>query len=92
MGHSRFSFIFQLSYFRSSLLPLASKAAMKIQTLGGNINMDWSRCGNYIAVGNKSDYLVVVDVRTGNQLKKKKFHYEVTESFFYHLLLKSFLS
>jgi WD40 repeat protein len=54
---------------------------MKIQTLGGNINMDWSPCGNYLAVGNKSDYVVVVDVRTGNQLKKKKFHYEVSNSF-----------
>jgi WD40 repeat protein len=57
----------------------ASKASMKIQTLGGNINMDWSPCGNYIVVGNKSDYLVVLDVRTGNQIRKKKFLYEVSQ-------------
>lgn len=41
--------------------------------------MDWSPCGSYIAVGNKSDHLVVLDVRTGNQFKKKKFSYEVNE-------------
>lgn len=57
----------------------ASRAAQKMSSLGSNINMSWSPCGNYIAVGNKSDNLVVLDVRTGTQCKKQKFLYEVNE-------------
>jgi WD40 repeat protein len=69
----------------------ASKAAMKIQSLGSNINMDWSPCGNYLVLGNKSDYILVLDLRTGNQLKKKKFHYVVSYRplffpYYYHSL------
>ena len=52
---------------------------MKMQSLGSNINMDWSNCGNYIVIGNKTDNICVMDVRTGNICKKKKFHYEVNE-------------
>ncbi len=52
---------------------------MKMQSLGSNINMDWSPCGHYLVVGNKSDNVCVIDVRTGNTVKKKKFHYEVNE-------------
>jgi THO complex subunit 3 len=52
---------------------------MKIPTLGSNLNMSWSPDGNYLAVGNKSDQLLVLDVRTGNQIRRRKFPYEVNE-------------
>lgn len=56
----------------------APKPAFKLSSLGGNINMSWSPSGHYVAMGNKSDYLAVFDVRTATMVKKKKMHYEVT--------------
>mmetsp|Transcript_27530 Transcript_27530/g.60950 ORF Transcript_27530/g.60950 Transcript_27530/m.60950 type:complete len:309 (+) Transcript_27530:156-1082(+) len=56
-----------------------SRAAMKIPTMGNNINVAWSPSGNNIVVGNRNDVLTVIDVRKGQQLTKKKFLYEVNE-------------
>merc|ERR1719487_944750 len=50
-------------------------------TLGSNINMAWSRDGHYLVVGNKSDHLLVLDARTGKQLKKHKYSCEINEMF-----------
>jgi WD40 repeat protein len=50
---------------------------MKLQSLGSNLYLDWSPDGNYIVTGNSTNHVIVWDVRTGNQLKKKKFNYEV---------------
>lgn len=57
----------------------APKAATKLTSLGGNINMAWSPSGNYVAVGNKSDYLSVYDVRTATMVKKRKMRFEVRD-------------
>lgn len=51
---------------------------MKVQTSGGNLNMAWSPDGNYVVVGNKSDNVFVIDVRSGHQVAKRKFAYEVS--------------
>ena len=50
-------------------------ASMKINSLGGNINISWSIDGKYLAVGNKADNLIILEVATGKQLKKYKFNY-----------------
>lgn len=55
----------------------SSKPALKLTTLGGNLNVNWSRDGKYIVVGNKSEYFLVFDAASGAQLRKKKFAHEV---------------
>jgi WD40 repeat protein len=57
---------------------------MKVQSLGSNLNLDWGSAspssdggGHYLVVGNKNDQVLVIDIRTGNQLKKRRFNYEV---------------
>lgn len=47
----------------------------KIMTLGGNINASWSPDGKYLAIGNKSDNVIVYEAVTGKQLKKHRFSY-----------------
>lgn len=58
----------------------ASRATNKISSLGNNLNMAWSPDGNFLAVGNRSDQIVVLDVRTGSTIRKKKFPYEVSNT------------
>lgn len=58
----------------------ASRAASKIPTLGGNLNIAWSPEGKYISVGNSLmslDSLVVVDVELGKWFKRAKFGFEI---------------
>ena len=55
----------------------AARASHKIASQGNNLNMAWSPDGNMLAVGNKSETIVVLDVSTGNTIRKKKFPYEV---------------
>jgi WD40 repeat protein len=55
-----------------------SRATMKLATLGSNLHLAWSRDGNYLVSGSRSDYFLVFDVRTGSLLAKKKFPYEVS--------------
>ena len=50
----------------------ATNVTMKILTLGSNINMSWSPNGKYLAVGNKSDSVIIIEVSTGKQVKKFK--------------------
>lgn len=64
---------------------------MKLQSLGSNLYLDWSPDGNYIVTGNSTNHLIVWDVRTGNQLKKKKFNYEVKLFHFLFLILTNTL-
>jgi len=53
----------------------ASSASAKLISLGSNINASWSPNGKYLAVGNKTDNITVLEVATGKQLKKFKFNY-----------------
>jgi WD40 repeat protein len=46
---------------------------------GENINVTWSRNGQYIALGNRSDYLTIVDVIANKTITNVKFSYEVNE-------------
>lgn len=55
----------------------SSKPAMKLSSMGNNLNTSWSGDGNYIAVGNRNEYFMVFDVRTGTSIRKKKFTHEV---------------
>jgi WD40 repeat protein len=78
---SRF-FQFLISFFKSYFT--GPRAGMKVQSLGSNLNMDWGSPsplsdggGHYLVVGNKNDQVLVIDIRTGNQLKKRRFNYEV---------------
>lgn len=56
-----------------------SAPSSKLVSLGSNINASWSPNGKYLAVGNKTDSIVVLELATGKQLKKFKFNYEVNE-------------
>ena len=47
-------------------------AVLKIPTLGGNIYISWSPDGKYLAVGNKSDNLIIIEVSSLKQIKKYK--------------------
>lgn len=58
----------------------AAKAAVKLPSLGNNLNLAWNNDGSYIVVGNRNDFFVVFDVNTGNQLFKRKFTHEVSQS------------
>lgn len=55
----------------------AAKAAMKLPTQGNNLNVSWSRDGIYLAVGNRNEYFLIFDTRTGALVRKKKFTHEV---------------
>lgn len=55
-----------------------SKPALRLSSLGGNLNLSWSRDGQYLVVGNKSEYFVIFDTKTGMQVHKKKFPHEVS--------------
>lgn len=57
----------------------ATRPTSKLTTLGNNINASWSPDGQYIALGNKSDNLVIMDMKESKLLKKAKFNYEVNE-------------
>ena len=57
----------------------ASKAVSKIPTSGQNINMSWSPNGKNIAVTNRNDNLVILDVAESKQVKPIKFLYEINE-------------
>lgn len=46
---------------------------MSCLSKGNNINASWSPDGKYIAVGNKSDNLVILDVAAQKQAKKTKY-------------------
>ena len=59
-----------------------SKSPQIIETSGENINITWSPCGNYIAFGNKDDWLAVADARKGKATTKVKFNSEVNEFIF----------
>lgn len=48
-------------------------------TKGENINITWSRDGNYIAVGNKEDLITFIDVRAGKIRQEVPFRFEVNE-------------
>lgn len=50
-----------------------------MQTAGQNLNMIWSPNGEYIAVGNRMDNLMVLDVTASKQFKKVTFGYEINE-------------
>ena len=49
-----------------------TSAVLKIPTLGGNINISWSPDGKYLAVGNKADNLIIIEVSSLKQIKKYK--------------------
>lgn len=55
------------------------KRTQSIATPGENINITWSPDGRYIAVGNKEDYVSMIDTRTWKIKTKQKFPYEVNE-------------
>jgi dipeptidyl aminopeptidase/acylaminoacyl peptidase len=57
----------------------AAKAAMKLPTQGNNLNVSWSRDGIYLAVGNRNEYFLIFDTRTGALVRKKKFTHEMNE-------------
>lgn len=57
----------------------APKPAMRLTSLGHNLNLAWSGDGKYIAAANKSDNLAIFDTTTGTQLTSVKFTYEVNE-------------
>ena len=64
----------------------AGKQLQSISTSGENINIAWSPCGRYIAVGNRENSLSFIDTRAmaGSEakarvVKRKKFQYEVNE-------------
>jgi len=48
-------------------------------TKGENINITWSKNGNFIAVGNKEDLITFIDVRAGKVLREVQFKFEVNE-------------
>jgi len=54
-----------------------SKCTQIVQTKGENINIAWSPDSTYIAVGNKQDYLALIDTRTYKIVKEVHFRYEV---------------
>lgn len=54
------------------------RAAMKVTTQKGNINISWSPDGKKIVLGNKDDIITVIDVASGTTTKAK-FPYEVNE-------------
>ena len=63
---------------------LPKVAVHSISTPGENINLSWSHDGKYIAVGNKDDVLMFLDVRGGNNkdpvvYKTLKMNFEVNE-------------
>jgi len=62
------------------LLPLAGKCTNVINTPGENINIAWSPNGTYLAVGNKEDDIIIIDIRKSAQVDNKKFSYEVTNN------------
>ena len=57
----------------------ASRAASKLTSLGSNLYSAWSPDGKYLAVLNRSDSIVIIDVATTKQIKKVKFGYEINE-------------
>jgi len=57
----------------------ASKPAVRVETMGQNINVDWSPDGKFVAVGNRDDMVGVVDVAAGKMIAKVKFAVEVNE-------------
>ena len=66
-----------IHYLSVYVYTVASRASAKLSSLGNNISFAWSPCGNYIAVGNKSDTVSVLDLRRNALFKRKKFSYEV---------------
>jgi THO complex subunit 3 len=57
----------------------ATSPSSKLVSLGSNLNASWSPNGKYLAVGNKSDNVIILEIATGKLLKKFKFNYEVNE-------------
>lgn len=57
----------------------ASKATIKLTTLGNNLYTAWSPNGKYIAVVNRSNNVIVYDSSVGRQIRKVKFGYEINE-------------
>lgn len=48
-------------------------------TKGENINITWSRDGNFIAVGNKEDLITFIDIRAAKIRQEVQFKFEVNE-------------
>jgi len=67
----------EITFIAHVALFVGSRSSMKLQSLGYNLNINWSPDGNYIVAGNSSNNVIVWDIRTGNQVRKRKFNYEV---------------
>ena len=57
----------------------APRATARLPSLGNNINISWSPDGRYLAAGNSSDKIVVLDVAEGTCSENINFNYEVNE-------------
>lgn len=61
----------------------APKAALRLSSLGHNLQMSWSPNGKFLAVANKSDQVVIFDIAAGAQMTNAKFSYEVRTAHIY---------
>lgn len=57
----------------------AARPALRLATLANNIHGCWSPNGQYLAIGNNSDVLLVFDMAEGKQIKKARYSYEMNE-------------
>lgn len=57
----------------------APRASSRLPSLGNNINLSFSPDGKYVACGNSSDNIVVIDVASAKRSEPISFNYEVNE-------------
>jgi THO complex subunit 3 len=67
--------------------------AQRVESSGKNINLTWSPCGQFVALGNMDDQLTVLDARTWRPVLERKMPYQLNEIAFsrssQHLALTS---
>ncbi len=64
---------------------------MKVSGSGAHIHVSWSPDGKYLAVGNRYDVVVIIEVATGKILKKYKFPYGNMLLYFIVCILKTYI-
>ncbi|KAL5548802.1 hypothetical protein UlMin_004033 [Ulmus minor] len=65
--------------FVYGMLEVSGKCSQQAELSGENINVTYKPDGTHIAVGNRDDELIILDVRKFKPIHKRKFNYEVNE-------------